>query len=55
MGLINIDKSDKAGYDLYYRDNLSLLADLGDTNKYREIYEATRNGPYCKTGNTKGY
>jgi ubiquinone/menaquinone biosynthesis C-methylase UbiE len=51
---IAVEKTDRAGYDGYYKENLSGLSDITDCDQYVRAYEEARIGPYFRSGNTKG-
>lgn len=52
---VNNEKTDRAGYNDYYNENLSDLAKLDDCDNYIKQYESTRIGPFFKSGHSKGY
>ena len=52
---LTAEKTDRAGYDDLYKENLSDLCAVSGCNDYIKAYESTRIGPYYKSGNTKGY
>ena len=54
MGLM-AEKTDRAGYDDHYKENLSDLCAISGSDEYIRVYETNRIGPYYKSGNTKGY
>lgn len=52
---IKVEKTDRAGYDDLYKENLSNLSKITDCEMYKRTYEQARIGPYFSSGNTKGY
>lgn len=55
MGSVSADKTDRAGYDDQYKDNVSGLNGISDRDTYIATYDAKRIGPYYTSGVTKGY
>jgi len=53
--LVYAEKTDRAGYDDHYKDNLSGLDGSRTRDEYIKAYGSTRIGPYYHSGNTKGY
>ena len=52
---VDAERTDRAGYNDHYKENLSDLCDISSPEDYIRIYRETRIGPYYKSGNTKGY
>jgi len=52
---IKVEKTDRAGYDAHYKENLSSLCEITNPDEYVRTYVQTRLGPYFESGNTKGY
>lgn len=52
---IKVDKSDRAGYDDLYKENISSLSEVANCKEYISKFKQTRIGPYSVSGNTKGY
>ena len=52
---VNVEKTDRDGYDDLYKENISDLIEVDDSEQYIRIYRKTRIGPYYRSGNTKGY
>ena len=48
-------KTDRAGYDEEYKNNVSKLSRATSIPEYIEYYQSSNVGPYYKTKNTKGY
>ena len=52
---MNISKTDKDGYNEFYMDSVSCLADLSSKDAYIEHFKHIGLSPFWQGGNTKGY
>lgn len=50
-----LDKTDKSGYDSYYRGKLAGLANVSGPAEYVDAYKSQRLSPYWLGGATKGF
>ena len=55
MACIERNKADEAGYNEYYKDNLSPFAVVQSPEQYISVYEEQNIAPYWKGGCSKGY
>lgn len=54
--LVNNKKTDKEGYNKFYKDKAShLLQECDNPDDYIKTYEKNVLSPFCRGGNTKGY
>ena len=52
---ISNKKTDRASYDKEYKGSVSYLSKITSVPEYIDAYQSSKTGPYCKSGNTKGY
>lgn len=55
MSTLSNEKTDKRGYDQFYRGKVSGLANSADKQAYVERYERSNLSPFHAGGRTKGY